>query len=175
MQEVGTLGCPSFASFPVISTHTPGTPACQTLYALWFLSWARQTQFLPFESLFSSWKTRGQGNKFHDYVFNCSKYQDLINTKMVKHMELWVSGVRYLGRLPGERNISVEIWKEKMNYVKEGRRVLGRKDSKRWVPEVERSVPGCKGRLVLDECKKTGGEKMPDHAEEASSQITQVI
>ena len=50
-----------------------------------------------------------------------------------------------------------------MNYVKEGRRVWGRKDSKRWVPDVERSVLGCKGRLVLDECKKTDREKMPDH------------
>ena len=28
---------------------------------------------------------------------------------------------------------------------------------------------------VLAECRKPGGEKVPDHAEEANSQITQVI
>lgn len=33
------------------------------------------------------------GISFHDYVFNCSKYQDVINTKMAKHMEPQCLGV----------------------------------------------------------------------------------
>lgn len=178
MQEVGTLGCPSFTSFHVINTRTLGTPACQTLY-LHCGFWAEQDRHSPClpRAYFLVGRQGGGGISFTTMYLiaintRCDKYQDVLPRST------WNSeclGGRYPGRLPREKNISVEIWKEKMNYVKEGRRILGRKDSKCWVPEVERSVLGCKGSLMLDECKKTGGEKMPDHAEEAGSQITQVI